>query len=78
MLYDNIPGRSRENAKKALALAEERGFPPESVRTTRDGYQIPLAEDAVKDDPKVTPAAKPVEKKPTEAKPARKRTNKKE
>jgi len=45
MQYDNLPGRSRENAKKALELAEERGFSPELVLTTRSGYLIPLDAD---------------------------------
>jgi hypothetical protein len=40
--YDTLPGRSRENAKKALDLAVERGFAAEDVRTTRAGYLIPV------------------------------------
>ena len=62
MDYDNLPGRSKENAQKALALAVERGFAPEDVLTTRDGYKIPVGDDEVK---------------PT-TKPARTRTKKKE
>lgn len=44
MDYDNLPGRSRENARKALDLAVKRGFEPETVLTTRDGYMIPVAD----------------------------------
>ncbi len=42
MEYDIMPGRSSENAKKAIALAVKRGFAAEDVRTFRDGYQVPL------------------------------------
>lgn len=65
MDYDIIPGRSSENAKAALELAESRGFDPAEVRTFRDGYYIPV----VLDDEET--------EKP-EPKPARKRTAKKE
>lgn len=46
MDYDIFPGRSRENAKQALELAESRGFPTSSVRTTRNGYLIPADPEA--------------------------------
>jgi hypothetical protein len=45
MEYDIMPGRSSENAKKAIDLAVERGFPAESVLTSRDGYHIPVHPD---------------------------------
>lgn len=45
MQYDIMPGRGRENAKKAIELAEERGFDATEVRTFRDGYYVPLSED---------------------------------
>jgi len=38
--YELIQGRSGENARKALSLAQERGHPVESVRTTTDGYLV--------------------------------------
>ena len=44
MEYDIIPGRSVKNARKALDLAEERGFDQTEVLTTRDGYLVPLDE----------------------------------
>lgn len=60
MSYDILPGRNSENAKKAIALAEERGFPAESVLTFRDGYKVPLAdEDAPKADSEDEDAPKP-------------------
>lgn len=65
MEYDIIPERGSENAKKAIALAEKRGFDATEVRTFRDGYLVPLAPEGEK------------EEKP-EPKPARKRTTKKE
>lgn len=63
MDYDIIPGRSSENAVKALELAESRGFEPADVRTFRDGYYVPVNLDE---------AEKPAPKS------ARKRTAKKE
>lgn len=45
MEYDIMPGRSSENAKKAIELAESRGFPAESVLTSREGYHIPVHPD---------------------------------
>lgn len=45
MEYDILPGRGSKNAKKALELAEERGFDATEVRTFRDGYYVPLTED---------------------------------
>ena len=51
MQYDILPGRGGENAKKALALAEERGFAATDVRTFRDGYYVPVdAPDADQDE----------------------------
>lgn len=38
-----LEGRSKENARRALAEAEENGFGPEAVLTRADGYLIPLA-----------------------------------
>lgn len=43
--YELLSGRSRENARAALKLAEERGFPVSSVQTTTEGYFIPTGED---------------------------------
>mgnify|MGYP001575246977 FL=1 len=45
MTYDILPGRSSENAQKAIDMAVERGFPEESVLTSRDGYLIPVHPD---------------------------------
>lgn len=45
MQYDIMPGRSSENAQKAIDLAVERGFPAESVLTSREGYRIPVHPD---------------------------------
>jgi len=42
--YDFLPDRSRDNARKALALAEERGLEADVVLTVTDGYLIPLNE----------------------------------
>lgn len=42
MDYDIIPGRGSKNAKKALKLAEKRGFASSEVRTFRDGYYVPV------------------------------------
>lgn len=43
--YELLPVRSRENAKAALAAAEEKGFDPSTVLTHPEGYLIPLTED---------------------------------
>lgn len=40
--YDLLPTRSRSNARKAIALAEERGYSSEVVLSRSDGYLIPL------------------------------------
>lgn len=45
--YDLLPGRNGKNARKALALAEERGYPTSAVLTTTDGYLIPLPKDEI-------------------------------
>lgn len=37
-----ISGRSRDHARAALAAAEKAGFPAAVVRTTDDGYLVPL------------------------------------
>lgn len=51
MQYDILPGRGHENAKKALALAVERGFEATEVLTFRDGYYVPVdAPDEVQDE----------------------------
>lgn len=49
--YELLSGRSRENAKAALALAEERGIDTSAVLTTPGGYLIPLADDDGSDVP---------------------------
>ena len=78
MQYDTLPGRSRENAKKALELAEERGFDPAEVRTTRDGYLIPVdAPDEVQEEESTDGKDESEDKKPA-PKTARKRTASKE
>lgn len=56
MSDDILPGLTRENAKKALALAVERGFREEDVRTTREGFLIPGADEST--DPKPTKTAR--------------------
>ena len=40
--YELLSGHSRENARKALSLAQERGFPVETVLSVKDGYHVPL------------------------------------
>lgn len=40
--YELISGRSRENAIKAIALAEERGISSEAVLSWQEGYLVPL------------------------------------
>lgn len=42
--FDLLPNRSRDNARKAIALAEERGYDSFSVLSRSDGYLIPLGE----------------------------------
>lgn len=68
MAYDTLPGRSRENAIKALEMAEKRGFDSSEVLTTRDGYLIPGADESNDTPSEETKTAKP----------ARKRTSTKE
>lgn len=78
MAYDILPGRGSENAKKALALAEERGFAATDVRTFRDGYYVPLdAPDDVQDEESTDGKDEAEAEKPA-PKTARKRTAKKE
>lgn len=43
--YELLPERNKENAKKALARAVDKGFPASAVLTHRDGYLIPLSDD---------------------------------
>lgn len=40
--YELLPGRNKENAIQALAIASERGLQPETVLTIGEGYLIPL------------------------------------
>lgn len=42
--YYLLAGKSKENARQALAEAEENGFPAESVLTRNEGFLIPLPE----------------------------------
>lgn len=42
--YELLAGRSRDNARAALAAAEERGLDVSTVLTVRDGYLIPLGD----------------------------------
>ena len=56
MAYDILPGLNAENAKKALALAVERGFKEEDVLTTREGFHIPGADETT--DPQPTKTAR--------------------
>lgn len=46
--FELLVGRGRENAKKALSLATERGFDESTVRvsTALGGFLIPLGDDA--------------------------------
>ena len=41
--YELLVGRSREHALKALATADERGLPSDSVLSVHEGFLIPLA-----------------------------------
>lgn len=43
--YEVLPGRSRENATKAIEKAEENGFSGADVQTFRGGYRIPVEVD---------------------------------
>lgn len=43
--YELLSGRGRDNAREAIRIAEERGFPSESVLSQTDGYLIPLTEE---------------------------------
>jgi len=83
MRYDILPGRGSENAKKALALAEERGFAATDVLTFRDGYKVPTdAPDEVQDEESEDSQDETEDTKSEDTKPApktaRKRTAKKE
>ena len=40
--FELLHGRNRENAKKAISTAEERGLPTSSVLTHPEGYLIPV------------------------------------
>lgn len=42
--YFLLGGRSKENARKAISEAQERGYGAESVLTRHDGYLIPLGD----------------------------------
>lgn len=44
--YYLLGGVSKENARKALAEAEEGGFTADSVLTRNDGFLIPLPPEA--------------------------------
>lgn len=44
--YELLEGRSSKNARAALQSAEERGLSPLSVLTVREGYLIPIDENA--------------------------------
>lgn len=45
--YFLLGGRSKENARKAISEAQERGFGADAVLTRQDGYLIPLADGEV-------------------------------
>ena len=46
--YFLLSGRNKENARKAISEAQERGYGADSVLTRHDGYLIPLGKgDAV-------------------------------
>jgi len=42
--YELLSGRSRKNARKAIATAKERGLPSSAVLTQQDGYLLPLGD----------------------------------
>lgn len=42
--YELVVGHSAENARTALASAEERGHGPETVLRSRSGYLVPLGD----------------------------------
>lgn len=44
--YELLVGRSRDKARAALALADERGLKPQEVLTRYDGYLIPIVDGA--------------------------------
>ena len=44
--YELLAGRNRKNAKKALSIATDRGFPEQAVLTHPEGYLIPTGETA--------------------------------
>lgn len=51
MDYEIMPGLTRENAQKAIALAEKRGFAAEDVKTSNKGFLIPVGAEAPADKP---------------------------
>lgn len=65
--YFLLGGTTKENARAAIAEAQDRGFGAETVLTRHDGFLIPLAEgevvehvddDATSDEAQDKPAAK--------------------
>lgn len=60
--YELLSGRSGENARKALALAEDRGVDASQILTQTDGYLIPLDADSVDavTFPSATPDGNPI------------------
>ena len=49
--YELLAGRNRKNAKKALSIATDRGFPEQTVLTHPEGYLIPTGVDAIETEP---------------------------
>ncbi len=49
--YELLAGRNRKNAKKALSIATDRGFPEQAVLTHPEGYLIPTGVDAIETEP---------------------------
>lgn len=59
--YFLLSGRNKENARKAISEAQERGFGADSVLTRHDGYLIPLGKGDVVETTPGTEGNDPVE-----------------
>ena len=49
--YELLAGRNRKNAKEALSIATDRGFPEQTVLTHPEGYLIPTGVDTIETEP---------------------------
>lgn len=67
--YEFLSGRTRDNARTAIADAVERGFPESTVLTVHDGYLVPIGDSQVvtDDEPEGTTTAPEIDDKWTVA-----------